>query len=218
MKKLLLFTFALLLSAGAIAQDQINEGILIAKQTMASDNAQMNSQLQAIGDTKAITYFKGDKSRSETSSPMTGDMIIVVDGVEKQMLMLVDQPGMGKKFVLQSFVPSEEDLKSVVVKKGDGTKTVLGYVCQEYFINMKQNGQDVEMQMFTTNKISAFSHNTTAMGGKVEGYPLYFKMTLKQVGANIIVTSEITEIKEESVSDDKLSLIAPEGYSKMEGM
>ncbi|SDI16281.1 DUF4412 domain-containing protein [Winogradskyella thalassocola] len=218
MKKILLFSFGLMLSVVATAQDAITEGVLIAKQTLASDNEQMNAQLKAMGDSQAITYFKGAKSRSETSSPMTGDMVIIVDGAEKQMLMLVDQPGMGKKFMLQSIVPSEEDLKSVSVEKGDETKTVMGYECQQYFVKMKQNGQDVEMQMFTTNKISAFSHNTTAMGDKIEGYPLYFIMTLKQMGANIEVTSEVTEIKQESVSADKLSLTPPEGYTKMEGM
>lgn len=218
MKKILLFSFGLMLSVVATAQEKLTEGVLTANQTMSSDNAQMNAQLQAMGDTKATTYFKGEKSRSETSSPMTGDMVIIVDAVEKQMLMLLDQPGLGKKFVLQSFVPTEEDLKSVSVEKGDETKTVLGYECQQYFIKMKQNGQDVEMQMFTTDKISAFSHNTTAMGDKIEGYPLYFVMTMNQMGASIEVTSEITEIKEESVSDDKLSLTPPEGYTKMEGM
>ncbi|WP_178984485.1 DUF4412 domain-containing protein [Winogradskyella helgolandensis] len=218
MKKIVLLSLALMISIVAVAQVQLKEGVLIANQTMSSDNEQMNAQLKAMGDSQAITYFKGEKSRSETSNPMSGDMVIVVDGAEKQMLMLFDQPGVGKKFMLQSFVPSEEDLKSVIVEKGDETKTVMGYECQQYFIKMKQNGQDVEMQMFTTDKISAFSHNTTAMGGKIEGYPLYFVMTLKQMGANIIVTSEITEIKQESVSDDKLSLTPPEGYTKMEGM
>jgi len=207
-----------MLSVVATAQEKLTEGVLIANQTMSSDNPQMNAQLQAMGDSKATTYFKGEKSRSETSSPMTGDMVIIVDAVEKQMLMLLDQPGLGKKFVLQSFIPTEEDLKSVSVEKGDETKTVLGYECQQYFIKMKQNGQDVEMQMFTTDKISAFSHNTTAMGDKIEGYPLYFVMKMNQMGASIEVTSEITEIKEESVSDDKLSLTPPEGYTKMEGM
>ncbi|MBF8150450.1 hypothetical protein ITJ86_11120 [Winogradskyella sp. F6397] len=217
MKKILLLSLALMLSVVAVAQDKLNEGVLIAKQTMSSDNEQMNAQLQAMGDSQATTYFKDDKSRSETSSPMTGDMTIIVDGTEKQMLMLLDQ-GMGKKYMLQSFEPSEVDLKDVSVEKGDETKTVMGYECQQYFVKMKQNGQDVEMQMFTTEQISAFSHNTTAMGGKINGYPLYFIMTINQMGANIVVTSEITEIKEESVSDDKLSLTPPEGYTKMEGM
>ncbi|WP_225036955.1 DUF4412 domain-containing protein [Winogradskyella sp. SM1960] len=217
MKKILLLSLALMLSVVAVAQDKLNEGVLIAKQTMSSDNEQMNAQLQAMGDSQATTYFKDDKSRSETSSPMTGDMTIIVDGTEKQMLMLLDQ-GMGKKYMLQSFEPSEVDLKNVSVEKGDETKTVMGYECQQYFVKMKQNGQDVEMQMFTTEQISAFSHNTTAMGDKIDGYPLYFIMTINQMGANIVVTSEITEIKEESVSDDKLSLTPPEGYTKMEGM
>ncbi|WP_179335910.1 DUF4412 domain-containing protein [Winogradskyella costae] len=218
MKKVLLLSFALIFSVNATAQTVISEGVLTANQTVTSDNAQVNAQLEAMGDSKATTYFKDQKSRTETSNPMTGDLVIVLDAAEKQMLMLLDQPGMGKKFVLQSFVPSEEDLKSVIVKKGDETKTILGYECQQYIINMKQNGQDVEMEMFTTDKISAFSHNTTAMGDKIEGYPLYFIMTMNQMGSNMVVTSEITEIKKESVSDEKLSLSPPEGYTKLEGM
>ncbi|REG85305.1 DUF4412 domain-containing protein [Winogradskyella sediminis] len=218
MKKILVLGLALMLNMVATAQDQMQEGVLTAKQTMASDNEQMNAQLKAMGDSEATTYFKGTKSRSETSNPMTGDMTIIVDGEEKQMLMLIDQLGVGKKYILQSFVPSEEDLKSVTVEKGSETKTVMGYECQQYIVKMKQNGQDVEMQMFTTDKISAFSHNTTAMGDQVEGYPLYFVMKMNQMGASIEVTSEVTEIKQESVSDDKLSLTPPEGYTKMEGM
>ncbi|WP_417875558.1 DUF4412 domain-containing protein [Winogradskyella sediminis] len=218
MKKILVLGLALMLNMVATAQDQMQEGVLMAKQTMASDNEQMNAQLKAMGDSEATTYFKGTKSRSETSNPMTGDMTIIVDGEEKQMLMLIDQLGVGKKYILQSFVPSEEDLKSVTVEKGSETKTVMGYECQQYIVKMKQNGQDVEMQMFTTDKISASSHNTTAMGDQVEGYPLYFVMKMNQMGASIEVTSEVTEIKQESVSDDKLSLTPPEGYTKMEGM
>jgi len=218
MKKILVLGLALMLNMVATAQDQMQEGVLTAKQKMSSDNEQMNAQLKAMGDSEATTYFKGTKSRSETSNPMTGDMTIIVDGEEKQMLMLIDQLGVGKKYILQSFVPSEEDLKSVTVEKGDETKTVMGYECQQYIVKMKQNGQDVEMQMFTTDKISAFSHNTTAMGDQVEGYPLYFVMKMNQMGASIVVTSEVTEIKQESVSDDKLSLTPPEGYTKMEGM
>jgi len=218
MKKILLLSLALTLSIGAIAQEKINEGILIAKQTMSSDNEQMNSQLKALGETMAKTYFKGEKSRSETSSPMTGDMVIIMDAADKQMLMMMDSPGMGKKYVLQSFQPSAEDLKNVVVTKGTETKTVLGYLCQQYMISMKQNGQDVKMEMFTTDKISAVSQNTTAMGDKVEGFPLYFVMKMTQMGANIEVTSEIIEIKKETVSDDKVSLTPAAGYTKMEGM
>lgn len=204
-----------MLSVVSIAQEEVKEGILIAKQTMSSDNAQMNASLQQMGETNAKTYFKGSKSRSETSSPMTGDMVIIIDQTEKQMLMLMDQAGMGKKYMLESIDPSEEDLKNIIVEKGDETKTILGYECQQYIVKMKQNGQDVEMTMFTTDKISAASQNTTAMGDMVEGFPLYFVMKMNQMGATIEVISEITAIKKEAVSDEMLSLTPPEGYTKI---
>jgi hypothetical protein len=218
MKKVLLLSLALMLSIVSGAQEKISEGVLIAKQTMSSDNEQMNASLKQMGETISTTYFKDGKARTETSSPMTGDMIIVIDGDQQQMLMLMDQPGLGKKFMLESFEPSEEDLKNITVEKGSETKTILGYECQQYIVQMKQNGQDAEMQMFTTDKIDAVSQNTTAMAGQVEGFPLYFVMKMNQMGSTIEVTSEITEIKKESVSDDKLSLTPPEGYTKMEGM
>lgn len=208
----------MLLSVVLTAQEKIEEGVMTTKQVMSSDNEQMNAQLKSMGDTNSVTYFKGDKSRSETSSPMSGDMTIIMDGSAKQMLMLMNQPALGKKFVLQSMDPSEEDLAGVTVKKGDKTKTILGYKCQQYIVNLKQNGQDVEMEMFTTDKISAVSQNTTAMGGKVEGFPLYFTMTMNQMGSNIEVSSEVTKIDKEKVADQKFSLTPPEGYTKMEGM
>jgi hypothetical protein len=218
MKKQLLLSLALMLSIGLGAQEEIKEGVLIASQSMSSDNEQMNASLQQMGITTSTTYFKDGKARTETSSPMTGEMVMIIDGDENQMLMLMDQAGMGKKFILQSLEPSEEDLKNMTVEKGSETRTILGYECRQYIVKMKQNGQDAEMQMFTTDKIAAVSQNTTAMAGKVEGFPLYFVMKMNQMGASIEVTSEITEIKKESVSDDKLSLTPPEGYTKMEGM
>ncbi|MEP5253511.1 DUF4412 domain-containing protein [Winogradskyella rapida] len=218
MKKILFLSVAMLLTMSLFAQEKINEGILIAKQSMSSDNEQMNAQLKAMGDTNATTYFKGEKSRSETSSPMTGDVTIIIDAAEQQMLMMMDRPGMGKKYMLQSFAPSEEDLKNVTVEKGTATKTILGYECQQYIIGMKQNGQDVKMEMYTTDQISAVSQNTTAMGDKVEGFPLYFVMTMNQMGATIEVTSEIVDIKKTTVADEKLSLTPPEGYTNMGGL
>ena len=218
MKKLVVLSFAVLISIASIAQENIKEGILTTKQLMSSDNDLMNTQLKSMGDTNSITYFKDDKSRSDISSPMTGDMSIIMDGTAKQMLMIMDQPAMGKKFVLKSTDPSKEDMENVKVVKGNERKTILGYECQQYKVVMTQNGAEVEMEMFTTNKISAISQNTTAVGDKVEGFPLYYILKMKQMGANIQIVSEVTKIDKESVSDDKFSLTPPEGYTKMEGM
>jgi hypothetical protein len=218
MKKLVLLSLTLLLSITVAAQEKIEEGIMTAKQSMSSDNELMNTQLQSMGETNSVTYFKGDKSRSDISSPMTGDMSIVIDGTEKQMLMLMNQSAMGKKYVLKSTDPSNEDMDNVKVEKGNETKTILGYECQQYRVTMKQNGKEVEMEMFTTNKISAISQNTTAMGDKVEGFPLYYVLKMNQMGARIEIISEVIKIDKESVPEAKFSMTPPEGYTKMEGM
>ncbi len=218
MKKVLLLSLTLLLSIMVNSQEKIEEGIMTAKQTMFSDNEQMNAQFKSMAASNSKTYFKGDKSRSDTSSPMTGDMTIVIDGTEKQMLMLMDQPSMGKKYLLQSIDPSKEDMETVKVEKGEGTKTILGYKCQQYMVTMTQNGQEVEMEMFTTDKISAISQNTTAMGAKIEGFPLYYVLKMNQMGATIEIVSEVIKIDKESVPDDKFNMTPPEGYTKMEGM
>lgn len=218
MKKILILSIALLLSLMINAQEKIEEGIMTAKQSMSSDNEQMNTQLQSMGETNSTSYFKGDKARNETSNPMSGDMTMIIDGSTKQMLMLMENPYQGKKYILQSIEPSTEDLENVTVKKGDKTKTILGYECQQYIVTMKQNGQDVEMHMYTTDKISAISQNTTAMGDKVEGFPLYFTMTMNQMGSTIDITSEVVKIDKVSVPDEKFDMTPPEGYTKMEGM
>ncbi len=217
MKKGLLFLFAVL-SLSLSAQEALNEGILTISQTMSSDNETVNQQLQSMGATSSTTYFKGDKSRNETSSPMTGDMIMIMDGKAKQMLMLMNQPMMGKKYALESIEPSAEDLANMTVEKGEDTKTILGYKCQQYIVKNTVNGQAIEMHLYTTDKISALSQNTTAMAGKVEGFPLYFVVKMNQMGSNIEILSEVTEIKKEAVSDDMFSMTPPEGYEKMEGM
>lgn len=218
MKKLLVLSMAMLLSMTMTAQEKIEEGIMTIKQTISSDNEQMNAQLASMSPPDSKTYFKDDKSRSDTSSIMTGDITIIINGAEKQMLMLMDQPAMGKKYMLQSTDPSAEDMENVKVEKGNETKSILGYECQQYMVTMTQNGQDVEMEMFTTDKISAISQNTTAMGTKVEGFPLYYVLKMSQMGANLEITSEVIKIDKVSVSDDKFSMTPPEGYTKIEGM
>lgn len=211
---LLLMSFSL----ASIAQEKITEGILIGKQSMSSDNEEMNSQLKLMGDTPSTIYFKGDKSRSETSSPMTGEITIIMDNGKKELLMLMSSPMQGKKYALQTIETKPEDLENVTISKGEETKTILGYDCQQYIIKMNEQGQEMEMHMYTTDKISAPTQSTTNFAGKIDGFPLYFVIKMSQMGSTIEVVSEVTEIKKEKVSDDKFSLTPPEGFEKMEEM
>ena len=197
------------------AQDTFEEGKLVTKQTMKSDNEQVNAQLKMVGDVESVSYIKGDKSRTEVSSAMTGVVTTIVDADSKKMLILMDNPQMGKIYSSQDITLSEEDKNSIEVKKGEETKTILGYDCQQYFATVTKQGQAVNMEMLVTDAIKAPSQQTAEFGDKIKGFPLYVKIDMSQMGAEMTVISEVTEIVKESVSADMFDLTPPEGYEAM---
>ena len=214
MKKAMLL-IALVFGFLGYSQGDIKEGVIITTQKMSSDNEQMNAQISMMGDMLTTTYFKGDKSRTEISSPMTGDMIVITDGASKEMITFMDNPMLGKKYMKGSLDIPQEDLDKVTINKGDKTKTVLGYECQQYFLTTNMEGITMELEVYTTEVINAYSQQTTAYNSKLKGFPLYTTMTMNQMGANITMVSQVTEIKKEALSDDKFNMAIIEGYDEM---
>jgi len=212
-------TFSLLLLAlsfAAFSQGNISEGVVVSKQTMSSDNEQANSQFAMVGDIETTTYFKGNKSRSETSNLMAGNTITIIDNSSKQMLIAMDNQMVGKKYVTKGTEPSEEDLENIEIVKVDEIKTILGYECQKYNITVVKDAVTITMEMFATDKITAVSQQSTMLGENFKGFPLLLTMNMSQMGMNMTITHEVTEIKEESVSEVKFELTPPEGYEKTE--
>ncbi len=212
--KNIFLALALFFSITIFSQETINEGVAISKMTMSSDNEQANAQFASMGDIVFTTYFKGSKSHTEMSNPMMGSSIIIIDGELDKMLMMMNNPMAGKKYVIKSSKPTEEELKDVTITKGDETKTILGYVCQEYNVVTKKNGQEASMDIYTTDKLSIASQQASSLGSEFKGYPMYLKMTMSQMGMNMVMENQVTEIKKETVSSDKFSLEPLEGYEK----
>ena len=213
MKKI--FSLLLLaLSLTAFSQAEITEGVVISKQTMSSDNEQVSAQFAMIGDIATTTYFKGNKSRSETSNEMSGKTVTIIDGDSKEMIVSMDNQMLGKKYVTKSTVLSEQDLDNVEILEGDETRTILGYECQEYNITVVKEGVTINMVMYATNKLSAISQQATMLGSEFSSFPLFMTMNMSQMGMNMTITHEVTEIKEESVSSEKFDMTPPEGYEK----
>ena len=213
MKKI--FSLLLLaLSLTAFSQAEITEGVVISKQTMSSDNEQVSAQFAMIGDIATTTYFKGNKSRSETSNPMSGNTITIIDNDSKQMLIAMDNQMVGKKYVAKSTVLSEEDLANVEIVEGEETKTILGYECQQYNITVVKDSVTVNMEMYATDKLSAISQQAAMLGQDFTSFPLLMTMNMSQMGMNMTITHEVTDIKEESVSEDKFDMTPPEGYEQ----
>lgn len=212
------FIVAVTLSVSMFAQKQIDEGVVISKQTMSSDNEQMNAQLAMLGDMITTTYFKNDKSRSELSNPMTGNTVFIADNNSKKSLVLMDNAMIGKKYMESDISASEEDLENVSVEKTNETKTILGYECTKYNVVMNKDGAEVKMEIYATDKIKAISQQATTFGKEFSGFPMYMNMAIEQQGMKMNMVIEVTEIKAEKVSDDKFSMTPPEDYTKTENL
>lgn len=214
MKKLLLL-LCMVVSTTMVAQEKITEGMMVLSQTISSDNEEVNSQLAMLGDMTTSTYFKDSKSRSEVSNMMTGDVTTIIDNDSKQMLMIMKNPMVGNKYMLKSMDLSDEDAKNITVKKGEATKDVLGYTCQQYLVTFKKDDQEISMELYTTDKIPVTNQMTSGFGDQLDGFPLYSKMEMEQMGAKMTIITEVTEIKKQEVEDAKFDMTPPEGYEKM---
>ena len=199
------------------AQEKITEGVIISKQKMTTDNEELKAQLEMMGDMQTTTYFKNNKSRTEISNPMSGDVTTITDSKTRETLMLMDNPMLGKKYMFQKAENIDEILKDVEVIEGNQTKTILGYNCKQYMVTTNKDGVEMKMEMFTTESILAEVQQTAMLGEKLKGFPLYMIITMNQMGSDMVIITEVVEIKKESVADAKFSMTPPEGYEKMPG-
>ncbi len=216
MKKILVlaaFAFSVMVSA----QGKIVEGKITSKQTISTDNKQVQEQLDMMGKMEAITLFRGANSRSEIDNPMSGNIVTIINSDEKKMLVLMDNPALGKLYTMEKMDISEEDLKNIKVTKGSETKTVLGYECQKYSTSVTKDGVTVEMDLYTTEEIDAPNQQTATLGGKLKGFPLFMTMKMNQMGIDMVITNEVTKIEKQSVSSDLFNVTPPEGYKNMKG-
>ena len=215
MKKIIILA-ALVISTFGFAQKTISEGVIITTQTMSSPDEQVNMQLAMVGQTISTTWFKNDKSRSETSNPMQGNTVVVMDGATNKMLMMLDSPMMGKKYMLNDVKKSEGKQKGFTVVASEETKEVLGYVCKKYDVTMMQQGTEIKMAVYTTDKIIAKSQQAAKFGDEMKGYPMLMEITMNQMGADINMKMEVTDIKAEEVAEAKFDMTPLEGYEKTE--
>jgi len=183
--------------------------------TMSSENPQVNQQLSMMGDLIMTTYFKRNNSRSEMKNPIAGNNTTILNGDAKQLLALLDNPYLGKKYKEQSIDVSKEDLDSIQVTANGEIKTILGYECKGYDVVTKLEGVENKMTLYTTDKITAISQNNAMLGEKSTGFPMYIVTNINQGGVVMQMTLEVTKVKSEKVDDHLFKLEIPEGYTKM---
>ncbi|WP_430412217.1 DUF4412 domain-containing protein [Kordia sp.] len=215
MKKIII-AITLIFSVTVSAQKKITEGKIISKQTMSTDNEQAQAQFDAIGEMGTVAYFKNKNSRSEIKNPATGDITTVINADKNEMLMLMDSPMLGKLYMLKKNFVNPEDAKNITVTKGEATKTILGYKCDQYIIAIDKDGVNMKIEMFTTEKIPVISQQTIEYGDQIKGFPLYVTIEMNQMGIDMKITTEVTSVQEEKVSEELFETTPPEGYKNME--
>jgi len=208
----------------ATTQEKFNEGKITMSQTLSTDNEEMQAMLEQMMGGKlmeTVSYVKGQKSRTEINNPMTGDLITISNMDENQMLLLMDNPMLGKKYSLTSLGTGEEgDINDdITIVEGTETKTILGYECKQHMVTIDQDGVKMEMEMYITDKIvPVMSQQTAMLGNKLKGFPMYMVLKMNQQGMAMTITTVVTQLNKESVADGIFTLTPPEGYTKMEGM
>ena len=183
------------------------------KQTMSSENEMMQQQFAAMGEMITTTYFKGMKSRAESSNPMAGDITVLIDQDAQEMLMLMDNP-MGKMYGKTSIALTDEQLSKIEVTPFDETKTILGYKCKRVDVTTKEQDVEMTISFFVTDAFEIPTQQTAMFGDKLKGLPMYFEMTMNQMGMDFVITTEVTEIRDEKVDDAKFDMTIPEGYKE----
>jgi hypothetical protein len=144
----------LLITSITIAQSNF-EGKIVSQQTMSSEDPTMQAQLALMGIMSSTQYVKGSNSRTEIASPMVGEMTSIYKSKTDEVLVLMNNPMMGKIYEKSSGKDLKADAanQKVEVTSGKETKTILGYKCKQYFLTVETNGVKAEMELFVTDEI-----------------------------------------------------------------
>ena len=180
MKKILVLLLTVV-SISAFAQEKISEGVITMSQTMESDDDAVKAQLAAMGQLTSTTYFKKGKSRAEVSNQMSGDVTVIIDQESQEMLMLMDNPYMGRSYAKKVMEFTQEQLDNITVVESDETKNVLGYECKRVVLIVTDKGVETTVKFYMTEAIEVPTQQTAIYGGKLKGMPMYMEMTMNQM-------------------------------------
>jgi GLPGLI family protein len=195
MKKLVLASlFAMAATVSSFAQDF--EGKVVMK--MSYDVPSEMKGQEAMLPAESVAYYKKKNSRIETNS-MFGSQIFIVNE-KKESTLLLDM--MGMKFAVPMDIPEEaESDKPKITYEKSGGKTIAGYKCKKAIVKYA----DEEMEVYYTEELKAFSDKISGL----KGFPMEY--TTNSSGMKVKTT--VTEVKKETVSDDKFTI--PDDFQVM---
>ncbi|MCC7303454.1 MAG: DUF4412 domain-containing protein [Bacteroidia bacterium] len=204
--KRLFFCAIALLSLASFAQ----EGCI----TYAMEMPNLPPEAQAmVAGMETKTWFKGDLSRTEVTSPFSSQ-IVIANKKTGETVTLIDM--MGQKYMIKEKDEDKEKDKNVKtdvkVKQLNDKKVIAGYNCQNAEVTMKVKGDDgkekevVAIVWYTKEiKFAANGYEGTFKG--LGGVPMEYEMD--RDGQKIKFTCK--SYSQDAVADSRFDI--PEGYT-----
>ena len=164
----------------------------------------------AIGNSKSISYYKGNKSRTELNNlkvdnPYTS--ISIMDFEKREMLMIMEMPKLkSKTATLMDYGLVERPIEKL--EKIEDYKTILNHKCQKIVISTIVNGKET-----ITKGYADLNYSVPAMvdlNGKIIDYPLFFEIEI--VMSTMTMSMTVLDISEEILPENLFSSNIPVGY------
>ena len=219
MNKYLVLAFglimALFLSPSAFSQD---EGHITFEITdVASDNPQVQAQMEMMKGSTTEVYYKGDKSL--TNMNMMGGMInvnLILGGKDQGMKMAMDMMGqkvlipISKEEMEKMKAESENPMSELTIEYDESdTKEIAGFTCYKMVATPVTN-PDMKLEAYITEEIKT---NAALVQGvdmeQFKGYPL-------EIVANLGMATMTTSAKAyEPKCDDASLTMDTSGFTEM---
>lgn len=209
MKKILPTLLVLLLAGTIVTAQKTFEGTIAFKTTYTGDGA---DQFAAFMPTGMTYQFRGQDARVEMQGGMAGAMMgpIVTKGADDIAYMLRATEQVAYKMT-DDASDSKDEMPDIKVTQEDEVIDVLGHSCQKYTVLVKQDDQEVEMNLWTTTDIMFHRPKTGQNNMFVEGvngFPLKKMTKMDMMGIQITSTEVATEISTDLPSADLFEIPA----------
>ena len=179
-------------------------------QTMETEDSTMQQTIDMMGDVTSTWYSQGDNFRSETNAGMAGVTTVVYNGSNQEILLLMENPFSGNMYSSIKDTTDTDQEKPFTVVKTKEKRKIAGYKCVKYVIT---DTAGVVTTAYATNSIKSPSYSQ--YGDKVEGMVLCTISEMEAMGATLKVSLTANNVVRGTISDDKFSLVIPEGYTNM---
>ncbi|MGZ3865376.1 MAG: hypothetical protein ACXVC6_06195 [Bacteroidia bacterium] len=160
-----------------------------------------------MGSAKIISYYKGNKSRTDYDKITGGNLftsISVVDFEKRERFMIMDMPKISKSATLSDAAIKESP--TVKIEKLDEYKTILNHKCQKAILTSLSKGKESKVTGYAD--FNYLIKTLVDTSGKTTDYPMFFESEAEIPNMGTI-TIIMTSVAEEKPSETLFNLSVP---------